>query len=125
LIVAVASWTAAEIYFYNPGPLPAHADGAIVLGAAVWGKEPSPVFKERINHAIDLYQEGRVGKIILTGGFGEGSRLADSVVARRYAIRMGIPGMISSLKLGPRRRRRIFFTPWKRFPRRTCKAFSS
>lgn len=31
-------------------------DAAIVLGAAAWGDEPSPVFRERINHAIWLYE---------------------------------------------------------------------
>ena len=33
----------------------ATADAAIVLGAAVWGGDPSPVFAERIRHAIELY----------------------------------------------------------------------
>jgi vancomycin permeability regulator SanA len=32
------------------------SDAAIVLGAAVWGDEPSPVLRERINHAIWLYK---------------------------------------------------------------------
>jgi uncharacterized SAM-binding protein YcdF (DUF218 family) len=33
------------------------ADGIIVLGAAVFGTEPSPVFRERINHGVELYQK--------------------------------------------------------------------
>ena len=49
-------------------PKDAHADAAVVLGAAAWDKRPSPVFRERINHAITLYQSHRVGKIIFTGG---------------------------------------------------------
>lgn len=49
-------------------PKEAHADAAVVLGAAAWDKRPSPVFRERINHAITLYQSHRVGKIIFTGG---------------------------------------------------------
>ncbi|MFY3791805.1 YdcF family protein [Ureibacillus sp. MALMAid1270] len=61
-------------------------DAAIVLGAATWEGEPSPVFRERINHAIWLYENGYVEKIILTGGKGEGEQFAESEVAREYAI---------------------------------------
>jgi vancomycin permeability regulator SanA len=38
----------------------APADAAVVMGATVFRDRPSPVFRERINHAIDLYQEGMV-----------------------------------------------------------------
>ncbi len=61
-------------------------DAAIVLGAAVWGDEPSPVFKERINHSIWLYKHGYVDKIIFTGGKDETDQYAESEVAREYAI---------------------------------------
>nr|WP_106782972.1 YdcF family protein [Lysinibacillus timonensis] len=66
-------------------------DAAVVLGAATWGDDPSPVFSERINHAIWLYEKGYVEKIIFTGGKGEGAQFAESEVARDYAIRNDIP----------------------------------
>jgi uncharacterized SAM-binding protein YcdF (DUF218 family) len=69
----------------------APADVAIVLGAAVRGTEPSPVFAARIDHAIDLYRRGRVWRIVFTGGLGAGDRLAESEAARRYAVRAGVP----------------------------------
>ncbi|WP_425448832.1 YdcF family protein [Dethiothermospora halolimnae] len=61
------------------------ADAAIVLGAAVWGYEPSPVFKARIDHGIWLYKNGYVDKIIFTGGQGENEKVAESIAARNYA----------------------------------------
>lgn len=61
-------------------------DVAVVLGAAVWDDEPSPVLRERINHSIWLYENGYVEKIIFTGGKGDGDKLAESEVARNYAI---------------------------------------
>lgn len=67
------------------------ADVAIVLGAAVWDAEPSPVFAARIDHAIALYRGGRVRRIVFTGGVGAGDRLAESEVARRYAVAAGVP----------------------------------
>jgi len=67
------------------------ADAAIVMGAAVWGSRPSPVFAERINHAINLYQAGRVRAIIFTGGLGPGDQLAEGEAARAYAVARGVP----------------------------------
>jgi uncharacterized SAM-binding protein YcdF (DUF218 family) len=67
------------------------ADAAIVLGAAVWGSRPSPVFAERINHGVHLYQEGRVQAIIFTGGLGPGDRLSEAEAAKAYAVARGVP----------------------------------
>ncbi len=66
-------------------------DAAVVLGAAIWGKRPSPVFEARIRHALDLYRAGRVRKILFTGGVGEGDTRAEATVARAYAVARGLP----------------------------------
>lgn len=67
------------------------ADAAIVLGASVYENSPSPVFCERINHAIDLYNNGYVKVIIMTGGVGEGNIRSEADIAREYAEEQGIP----------------------------------
>lgn len=67
------------------------ADAAIVLGASVYDNSPSPVFCERINHAVDLYNDGRVGIIIMTGGVGEGNIRSEADIAREYAEQKGVP----------------------------------
>lgn len=82
---------AAQIVIVGRSHSPASADAAIVLGAAIRGDQPSPVFRERIRHGIDLYRAGRVKKLVFTGGYGEGARLAEASVAYRYAVRRGIP----------------------------------
>ncbi|WP_246189296.1 YdcF family protein [Pseudoxanthomonas kalamensis] len=70
----------------------APADAIIVLGAAAYDANPSPVFEERIRHGIDLYQRGLAGKLIFTGGYGgSGARFSEAQVARRYALRHGVP----------------------------------
>lgn len=72
-------------------PSPARrSDVAIVLGAAVRGARPLPVFAERIRHAVRLRQAGMVDKLLFTGGRGPRARYAESIVARRWAIRRGI-----------------------------------
>ncbi|MGV3456949.1 YdcF family protein [Sphingomonas sp.] len=86
-LILVALQIDATGKLHHPGP----ADAAIVLGAAVNGDEASPVFRERIGHGLTLYRTGRVRKLILTGGYGEGASHAESEVARTIAIRAGVP----------------------------------
>ncbi|MBW4555205.1 MAG: YdcF family protein [Trichormus sp. ATA11-4-KO1] len=85
LLLAIAS-TSLSIYLYGHNSHNIKADAAIVLGAAVWGEEPSPVFQERINHAITLYKNGNVSTIIFTGGVGESNEPAEATVGKLYAI---------------------------------------
>lgn len=42
------------------------ADVAIVLGAAAYDDTVSPVYQERLNHGIQLYQQGYIKKIIVS-----------------------------------------------------------
>ena len=83
---------ARQIWAYDTDADLAHADAAVVLGAAVWGDRPSPVFRERIDHAIRLYQQGVIDSIIFTGGQGDAGELAEALVARQVALARGVPG---------------------------------
>jgi uncharacterized SAM-binding protein YcdF (DUF218 family) len=82
---------ASRIYAYRTTTSDGPADAAIVLGAAVWGSQVSPVFQERVNHGIDLYQNGKIRKLIFTGGQGNSTEPTESSVARIYALQRGIP----------------------------------
>ena len=92
-VLAVA-WTVGaslRISSYARRTSAARSDAAIVLGAAIRKERPSRVFAERINHAVRLFEAHQVGCIVFTGGVGYGAQLAESDVARRYAIRRGVP----------------------------------
>lgn len=91
LLILYVLYIAFSIYLYSNIYEKTNADAVIVLGAGVWDNEPSPVFRERINHGIWLYQNGYVGKIIFTGGKGTGNIYSDSFIARKYAMRQGVP----------------------------------
>lgn len=67
------------------------ADAALVLGAAAWGNKPSPVFRERIRHAIQLYQTKRVRWIVFTGGTPVPGYPSEAEVGRSYALKAGVP----------------------------------
>lgn len=83
--------TALSIISYSKVDQTRKADVAIVLGAGVWENVPSPVFVERINHAVWLYENGYVTKLLFTGGTGEGMSESDASVAKRYAVENGVP----------------------------------
>jgi vancomycin permeability regulator SanA len=63
---------------------------AVVLGAAVWsGNVPSPTLSSRVDKALELLEQGFVGKIVLTGGKAPGE-LPESEVAYAYARAKGV-----------------------------------
>ncbi len=86
----VIGYSALSIYLYGSNTSKVPADAAIVLGAAAWGDKPSPVFRERINHGINLYKRNDIQQLIFTGGQGESSEPAEAIVAKRYAIAQGV-----------------------------------
>lgn len=86
IIIIYILYVSIGIYSYGNVHELRKADAAIVLGAAVWGDKPSPVFEERIRHGIWLYENGYVDKIIFTGGKGKNADISESEVAKQYAL---------------------------------------
>ena len=90
-VLAYLTVTTASIVTFSGKDETCPADAAIVLGASVYENSPSPVFCERIDHAVDLYNEGYVKAIIMTGGVGDGNIRSDADIAREYAEEQGVP----------------------------------
>ncbi len=91
LLFLYLSWQAWDIHNFGRKNTTGNADCAIVLGAAAWHNKPSPVFKERIRHGVELYKTGRVKMLILTGGYGKGAAYAESEVAKKFSLEQGVP----------------------------------
>ncbi|RKY91532.1 MAG: hypothetical protein DRQ01_07570 [Ignavibacteriae bacterium] len=71
----------------------------VVFGAAVWsGNKPSPSLSSRVDKAIDLYNKGYAGNILLTGSNAPGE-LSEAEVAFIYAKEMGMDTTRISLEL--------------------------
>ncbi len=67
------------------------ADVAIVLGAGVTkDQKVSPVFRERLNHAFLLYTQGKVKRVLITGGYGKNGNQSDSKIGRTYLTNLGM-----------------------------------
>jgi uncharacterized SAM-binding protein YcdF (DUF218 family) len=67
------------------------ASAIVVLGAAQYNGKPSPVLRARLDHALSLYREGLAPTMVVTGGIGEGDRVSEATVGRRYLVTHGVP----------------------------------
>ena len=76
---------------HGPGEQVAAAPVAIVFGAGLWRSgAPTPVLADRVTTAVELYEQGLVGKILLSGdnsdqGYNEPEAM------RQLALRLGVP----------------------------------
>lgn len=91
LVICYVIFVSSNIYLYGNIDEAKKADAAIILGAAVWDDEPSPVFEERIKHGIWLYENDMVNKLIFTGGKSEEDKYSEARVAMEYAIKHSVP----------------------------------
>ena len=69
---------------------PAPADAIGVFGAAEYDGRPSPVYRARLDHALELYHRGIAPLIITLGGNG-GDQYSEGAVGREYLMAMGVP----------------------------------
>ncbi|HEX4897922.1 MAG TPA: YdcF family protein [Candidatus Limnocylindrales bacterium] len=67
------------------------ADAIVVLGAAQFNGTPSPVFEARLDHAIELYNEGLAPYLVVTGGKTSGDVTTEAGAARAYVTERGVP----------------------------------
>ncbi len=67
------------------------ADIILVLGAAEYRGRPSPVFRARLEHALDLFRRGVAPRIMTTGGAGGDPVFTEGGVGRAYLIGRGVP----------------------------------
>jgi uncharacterized SAM-binding protein YcdF (DUF218 family) len=83
-------WVYLQISRYSHEDQAAPADAIAVLGAAEYDGRPSPVYRARLDHALDLYRRGIAPLIITVGGPG-GDQYTEGSVGAQYLISMGVP----------------------------------
>ena len=66
------------------------ADAIVVLGAAQYNGHPSPVFKARLDHALELFRKGYAPSIITTGGYGPDLNFSEAQVGTQYLVQHGV-----------------------------------
>jgi uncharacterized SAM-binding protein YcdF (DUF218 family) len=87
----VAAWATYRIWDVGNRDDRPRADAIVVLGAAQYNGRLSAILKSRLEHAIDLYDSGVAGYLIVTGGKAEGDVTTEAASARAFALEQGVP----------------------------------
>jgi len=95
LLEAVAAaawccWVFVQIETYADQDQAAPSDAIGVFGAAEYDGRPSPVYRARLDHALQLFNHGIAPLIITLGGDG-GDDYSEGNVGRQYLIGKGVP----------------------------------
>jgi uncharacterized SAM-binding protein YcdF (DUF218 family) len=67
------------------------AQAILVLGAAQYNGKPSPIFRARLDHAADLYDQGLAPVVVVTGGRQPGDTFTEASAASAYLQERGVP----------------------------------
>ncbi len=90
LVALAYAWALARVAGAFADTSPAHAEAAVVLGAAVWPDGPSPALQRRLRAALALYGAGRVEYVVTTGGLGQHAP-AEGDASRAWLVARGVP----------------------------------
>jgi uncharacterized SAM-binding protein YcdF (DUF218 family) len=69
------------------------ADAIVVLGAAQYDGRPSAIYRARLEHAVDLYNQRVAPVIVFTGGNTPGDRFTEGASGARWAVKQGVPAV--------------------------------
>ena len=91
LLVLYLVVTFGQVWWASRQDTQASASAIVVMGAAQYNGQPSPVLRARLDHAAELYKAGRADMIIVTGGKKPGDRVTQGVAGYDYLRSHGIP----------------------------------
>jgi uncharacterized SAM-binding protein YcdF (DUF218 family) len=66
-------------------------DAIIVLGAGIHGERVSLTLRDRLNAAIDCYEQNPDALIVVSGGQGPQEDISEALAMERYLVEHGIP----------------------------------
>ena len=91
VLLAYPAWLGFQIWEQSHDDEVRRADAIVVLGAAQYDGEPSPVFRARLEHGSYLYKEGLADTVIVTGGKRPGDRYTEAEAGAHYLVEREIP----------------------------------
>lgn len=91
LLAGYPAWIGYQVWSQSVTDEVGGADAIVVLGAAQYDGEPSPVFRGRLDHAVYLYDEDLSDVVIVTGGKQEGDRFTEAQAGMAYLVERGVP----------------------------------
>lgn len=90
-VVLVVAVTAARVVVEGRDDQTRASDVLVVLGAAQLDGEPGPVLSDRLEHALDLYEQGVAPVVVTTGGNRPGDRFTEAGAGRDWLAARGVP----------------------------------
>lgn len=76
--------------FDEPSPSDS-IDAIVVMGAAQWNGDPSPIFEGRLLRALELYRDDVSRVIVTTGASQPGDRVTQGFAGYEYLRNQGVP----------------------------------
>ena len=67
------------------------ADAIVIFGAAEYSGHPSPVFRARLDHGLNLFRRGLAPVLITTGGAAGDLHFSEGGVGHDYLMHRGVP----------------------------------
>lgn len=67
------------------------AEAIVVLGAAQYDGKPSPVLASRLDHALELFNDGAAETIVVTGYKRDSDRFTEAYAGLKYLLKRGVP----------------------------------
>src|SRR3990170_8461989 len=87
LVAWYPAWLGFRVWWQSRNDEVHAADVIVVLGAAQYDGEPSPVLKARLDQAAYLYEEDLSDMVIVTGGKRPRDRFTEADVGEAYLTR--------------------------------------
>lgn len=96
IVGILAAWIVVHVVYITVDGLWGYsgsADMAVVLGNRVDSDGSlSPVLRGRVDRALALYREGRVARIMVSGGMGlQAGRYPEGLAMKQYLVTRGVP----------------------------------
>lgn len=91
LAVVYVTMTFVQVWWASNQDDRTPATAIVVLGAAQYNGEPSPVLRGRLDHAAELWESGVAPTIVVTGGKQDGDRVGEGFASYDYLRGEGVP----------------------------------
>lgn len=91
LVLAYVVVTFVQVWWFSRRDGARAADAVVVLGAAQYDGRPSPVLRDRLDHAHELWVDDLVDVIVVTGGKQEGDQFTEAQAGYLYLREQGVP----------------------------------
>lgn len=92
IAVGYLAVTAAQVWWTSRRDDARPAQAILVMGAAQYNGQPSPILVARLAHVLSLWRRHLAPRIVVTGGGEPGDRFTEGGVSAAWLERRGVPG---------------------------------